>query len=67
MPKRVLKERIIVSIWDDEALSVEMSNNDYTWCIAALENAIDAVRNLRDRSRAIVIPNKDVSLPERKV
>lgn len=54
---------IVVSVYADNALSVEGNIEDKLWAIAALENAIDAIRNQMKPQAGLVVPNKDVSLP----
>lgn len=53
--------RIVVTIHQDNALSVEGPTGDKPWCIAALQNAIDAVKN-QNNGRELIVPGKDVTL-----
>ena len=53
---------IKVKVFDDGALSVEGPMSDKLWMIAALENAIDALKGNHKRESQIIIPSKDVSL-----
>lgn len=54
---------IRVRVYDGGALSIEGPTADGAWCVAVLENALDAIR--RKHSREIVVPGRDVTLPER--
>lgn len=58
---RKLAVQITIKVWDDGAMSVEGPTHDLTWCLAALENAKDAIRNHRS-VRQVVVPGKDVSI-----
>lgn len=51
-----------VKVYEDGALSVEGPMDDPAWCIAALQNAIDAIRNKQRPAGEIIVPGKDVSL-----
>jgi len=59
LPSGVVVE-IRVCVHADGAMSVHGPIDDKPWMIAALSNAIDAVRN--HGKGAIIIPSKDVSL-----
>jgi len=65
MSRRVA-QRITVTVYDDGALSVEGPVEDPAWCVAALANAQDAVRNHHAR-RAVVVPPHDVAVPAPRV
>lgn len=60
LPSGVVVE-IRVRVHADGALSVQGPIEDKAWTIAALNNAIDAVRN-HGRPGALIVPPKDVSL-----
>lgn len=60
LPGDVVVE-IKVCVHANGGLSVHGPIDDKAWCIAALSNAIDAVRN-HGRPGALVVPSKDVSL-----
>ena len=60
LPQDVVVE-IRVCVHSNGALSVQGPIEDKAWCIAALHNAIDAVRN-HGRPGEIIVPAKDVSL-----
>lgn len=60
LPTDVVVE-IRVCVHASGALSVHGPIHDKPWMIAALSNAIDAVRN-HGGPREIVVPGKDVSL-----
>lgn len=61
LPTDVVVE-IKICVHANGALSVHGPIDDKPWTIAALTNAIDAVRN-HGRPGEIVVPAKDVSLP----
>lgn len=42
---RTITQTITIKVWSDGALSVEGPVDDSAWCLAALANAADAVRN----------------------
>lgn len=54
--------KIIISVFEDGALSVEGPIGELQWVLAVLENAKDAVRNHHRPKSAIVVPGRDVSL-----
>jgi len=55
--------QIVITIWDDGALSVEGPIEDKIFTLAVLENAKDAVRNHRSpQTFDIVIPSADISI-----
>lgn len=57
--------QIVVAVYEDNALGVSGNLEDPLWAIAALENAIDAIRNnMRPLQGGLAIPGRDVSLPE---
>ena len=58
---RTITSQITIKVWSDGALSVEGPIEDTAWCLAALDNAKDAIRNHRSRKQIIVPPN-DVSI-----
>lgn len=58
---RHITQQITIKVWSDGALSVEGPVEDAAWCIAAMQNAIDAVRNRRN-GRPLVVPSHDVSV-----
>ena len=58
---RTIMQQLVVKVWSDGALSVEGPVEDAAWCIAALSNAIDAIRNRRN-GRPLVVPSHDVSV-----
>ena len=60
LPVDVVVE-IKVCVHANGALSVQGPIDDKPWMIAALTNAIDAVRN-HSRPGEIIVPAKDVSL-----
>lgn len=61
---RKVAVQIIITVWDDGAMSVEGPLGDKPWLLAVLDNAKDSVRNHRDpRNVDIVVPSQDVSLP----
>ena len=60
LPNGVVVE-IRVCIHADGALSVQGPIDDKPWMIAALNNAIDAVRN-HGSPRQLIVPPKDVTL-----
>lgn len=60
LPDGVVVE-IKVCVHANGALSVQGPINDKPWMLAALGNAVDAVRN-HGRPGAIIVPQKDVSL-----
>jgi hypothetical protein len=60
LPAGVVVE-LRVCVHADGALSVKGPIDDKAWCIAALSNAIDAVRN-HGSPGALIVPAKDVSL-----
>ena len=53
--------RVVVTLHPEGALSVEGAIHDKAFCIAMLENAIDAVRN--HGMAGLVVPSRDVSVP----
>jgi len=59
---REITQQITIKVWSDGALSVEGPVEDTAWCLAAMANAADAVRNHRRPSEAIVIPSYDVDV-----
>lgn len=59
-------ERVIVEVYEDNALAVRGPTHDPLWVIAALENAIDAVRNQAFPKDGLFVPGRDVSVPEIK-
>jgi hypothetical protein len=61
LPDGVVVE-IKVCIHESGSLSVQGPMDDKPWMIAALENAIDALRNQRG-PRDVIVPSRDVSLP----
>lgn len=52
-----------IRIHANGALSVEGPVADTRWCLAALENAKDAIRNNARRKDELVVPAKDVAVP----
>lgn len=58
---RSITQRITIKVWSDGALSVEGPVEDPAWCIAAMQNAIDAVRNRRN-GKPLTVPAHDVSV-----
>lgn len=56
---------LTVKLHENGALSVEGPVHDKAFCLAMLQNAIDAVRN--HNKPGLVVPPKDVQLPEQKV
>lgn len=65
MSEDLLRTRPVVTltieVYPDGALAVRGPVEDVNWCLAALENAKDAVRN-HHGPRALVVPGKDVTL-----
>jgi hypothetical protein len=60
---RVVTQQIIIKVWSDGALSVEGPVDDPAWCLAALENAKDAIRNRRSKKQErLIVPGRDVSV-----
>jgi len=53
---------IKVKVFEDGALSVEGPMSDKLWMVAALENAIDALKGNQKRQDNLIIPAHDVSL-----
>ncbi len=51
-----------IDIWRSGALSVSGSIQDEEWAVAALENAIDAVRSHHRKTNALIIPGHDTGL-----
>ena len=60
LPADVVVE-IKVCVHANGALSVQGPIDDKPWCIAALHNAIDAVRN-HGKPGPLIVPAKDVSI-----
>ncbi len=58
---RTITSQITVKVWSDGALSVEGPVDDPAWCLAALENAKDAIRNRRN-NKPIITPSHDVDV-----
>lgn len=56
---------LTVKLHENGALSVEGPVHDKSFCIAMLQNAVDAVRN--HHKPGLVVPAHDVQLPEQKV
>lgn len=54
--------KITVTVYENNALSVDGNLEDPLWAIAALENAIDAIKNQQRPKLDLVIPGKDVSI-----
>jgi hypothetical protein len=61
-PGMKLLAQLRVGVWSDGGLSIEGPILDRMWCLAAIENAKDAVRNHRT-DRTVVVPFKDVAVP----
>ena len=61
LPTDVVVE-IKVCVHANGALSVQGPIEDKPWMIAALQNAIDAVRN-HGKPGELIVPPKDVTLP----
>jgi len=56
---------ITIKVWSDGAMSVEGPIEDTAWCLAALDNAKDSVRNHKmRRDAAIIVPSYDLSIPD---
>jgi len=53
---------LVIKCWPDGALSVEGPIADKVFCLAMLNNAIDAVRNHGRPNAPLVVPPKDVSI-----
>lgn len=53
---------ITIKVYADNAMSVEGPTDDPAWCVAALENAIDALRSRINPGRELIVPGKDVRL-----
>jgi hypothetical protein len=60
LPEGVVVQ-IRVNVHANGALSVEGPIDDPKWCLAALANAMDAVRN-HAGPKALIVPGKDVVL-----
>jgi len=58
---RCITAAIHIKVWSDGAMSVEGPVEDPAWCLAALENAKDAIRNHHRRAPLVVPPN-DVAI-----
>lgn len=54
---------ITIKMWRNGAMSVEGPIEDTAFCIAALDNAKDAVRNHKSRREQVIVPNYDLSVP----
>lgn len=65
LPHGKVVERVIVEVYEDNAMAVRGPMEDPAWIIAALENAIDAVRNQMRPKTDIVVPGRNVSVPGR--
>jgi hypothetical protein len=55
---------ITIKMYRNGAMSVEGPVEDTAFCLAALDNARDAVRNHKSRRETVVIPSYDLSVPD---
>lgn len=62
MSKQPPLVRIVVDYHQDGSLSVHGPIDDKPWMIAALQHAVDAVRNQGRPKSDIIVPSKDVQL-----
>ena len=53
---------LVVKVYPNGALSVEGPVHDKAWCVAVLQNAVDAVRNHHRPKLPLIIPASDVTL-----
>lgn len=54
---------ITIKIWDNNAMSVEGSCiGDEKYAVAVLQNAIESIRG-HNKPKALIVPEKDVTLP----
>lgn len=53
---------ITIRHFEDGSLSVDGPLNEPVYMLAALQNAIDAIRNHRNPNRRVIVPSKDVSV-----
>lgn len=58
--------RLVITVREDGAMSVEGPISEQAWCLAVLENAKDAVRN-HHSLRAVVVPSADVTVPALRI
>lgn len=54
---------ITIKMYRNGAMSVEGPVEDTAFCLAALDNAKDAVRNHKKRRDELVVPHYDLSVP----
>lgn len=65
-PPGHVKAQITIRVYEHGALAVEGPIHDKAWCLAVLQNAIDAVNGHHRPRAGIVVPGHDVELPDQK-
>jgi len=64
-PSKRVAARLVLTVYDDETMSVEGPLHDTRWCLLAVEHAKDILKSRLARERGeIVIPARDMELPK---
>jgi len=53
---------VVIQIHQSGAMSIQAPMGDKKWCVAALQHAMDAIRNSSQPESKLIIPEKDVQL-----